>query len=101
MSTGRIQDPEGAKTVILSFKTVAGVALAISRKNIKLIRFAEVRTGRLRVDAYATSRGKQDSNAQRKRMILIYKVSSEPGAMHIKGGPQRKEAVAYHDAATS
>ena len=26
-------------------------------------------------------------------------VSSEPGTMHVKGGPQRKEAVAYHDAA--
>ena len=63
MSTGRIQDPEGAKTVILSFKTAAGAARAISRQNIKLICFADVITGSLRVVADATARGKQDGNA--------------------------------------
>ena len=55
MSTGRIHDPEGAKTVILSFNIAAGAAMAISRNNIKLICFADVTIGRLRVDADATS----------------------------------------------
>lgn len=80
MSTGRIQDPERAKTVILSFKTAAGAALAISRQNIKLICFADVTTGRLRVDADATAGGKQDSSAQGRRMILIYKSNMHPGS---------------------
>ena len=62
MSTRRIQDLEGAKTVILSFKTSAGAALAISRQNIKLTCFADIATGRFRVDADATAGGKQDNN---------------------------------------
>jgi hypothetical protein len=80
MSTGRIQDPEGAKTIILSFKTTAGAALAISRHNIKLICFADVTTGRLRVDADAIAGGKQDNNAPGRRTILIYKTNMHPGS---------------------
>ena len=57
MSTGRIQDPEGVKTVIMSFKTTSGAALAISRQNRQLICFADVTARRLRVDAYATAGG--------------------------------------------
>jgi hypothetical protein len=80
MSTGRIKDPEGAKTVIMSFKTVAGAALAISRYNIKLVYFADVTTGRLRVDADATTGGKHDIITQRRRRILIYKTNMHPGS---------------------
>ncbi len=80
MSTGRIQDPEGAKTVILSFKTAAGAALAISRQHNKLVCFADVTIGRLRVDADATAGGKQDNSAQGRRMILIYKSNMHPGS---------------------
>jgi len=80
MSTGRIHDPEGTKPVILSFKTVAGAALAISRHNIQLICFADVTTGRLRIDAGATAGGKQDGNAQGRKMILIYKTNMHPGS---------------------
>ena len=78
MSTGRIHDPEGAKTLILSFKTATGAALAISRQNIKLVCFADVTTGRLRVDADATAGEKQDNGAQGRRMILIYKPPELP-----------------------
>jgi len=81
MSTGRIQDPEGAKKVIVSFKTAAGAALAISRQNMKLIYFADVLTRRLRVDTYATAGGKQDNNAQGRRMVLIYKTNMHPGSI--------------------
>jgi len=80
MSTGRIQDPEAAKTVIRSFKTTTGAALAISRQDIKLICFADVTTERLRVDADAIAGGKQDNNAQGRRMILIYKTNMHPGS---------------------
>jgi len=80
MSTGRIHDPEGAKTLILSFKTATGAALAISRQNIKLVCFADVTTGRLRVDADASTGGKQYNNEQGRRMILIYKTNMHPGS---------------------
>ncbi len=78
MSTRRIQDPVGAKAIILSFKIDARAALAISRLNIKLVCFADVQTGRLRVDANATEGGKQDNNAHRMRMIMIYKTTMHP-----------------------
>jgi hypothetical protein len=81
MSTGRIQDPEGAKTIILSFKTTTEAALAISRQNIRLICFADVTTGRLRVDADATSGGKQNNKVYGRRMILIYKTNMHPGSI--------------------
>jgi len=78
MSTRFIQDPEGAKTTIMSFKTVAGVSLAISDHNNKLICFADVITGRLRVDADTTVGEKQDNNAHGRRMVLIYKTNMHP-----------------------
>ena len=78
MSTGRIQDPEGAKRVILSFKTATRATLAISRHNIKLVCFADLTTGRLRVDAYTTSGGKQDNIAHGRRMVLIYRTNMHP-----------------------
>ena len=81
MSTRRIQDPEGAKTIILSFKTSPGVALAISQHNIKLTCFADVLSGRLRVDTYATAGEKQDNNAKGRRMVLIYKTNMHPGSI--------------------
>jgi len=107
MSTRRIQDQEGAKTVIMSFKTVARASLAISRQNIKLICFADVLTGRLRVDADATTKGMQDGSAQGRteegpdlQDQHASRVNFEPGAMHIKGGSQRKEGIAYNDDVT-
>ena len=56
----------------LSFITAAGTALTIARKNIKIIFFANIKSGRLRVDSDATARGKQDTNAQGRRMVQIY-----------------------------
>ncbi len=79
MSTKRMQDQEGANIVILSFKTGAGAAFAISRQNIKIICFADVTPRILRLDAYATARGRQDWSAQGRRMVLIYKTNMHPG----------------------
>jgi hypothetical protein len=62
------------------FKTTTRAALAILRQNIKLVCFADVQTGILRVDAYATTRGKQDSIARRMRIILIYNTIMHPGS---------------------
>jgi len=47
ISTGRIHDPERATAVILSYKTAAGDAIAIARKNIKIVCFAYAQTCRL------------------------------------------------------
>ena len=58
MSLGRIQDPEGAKTVVVSFKTAAGAVAAIHKQIYKIVCFGDAAGGRLRVDAAATSRGK-------------------------------------------
>jgi len=73
MSTGRVQDPEGAKTIILSYKTAAGAVAAIQRHNFKIVCFTDTNTCRLMVDTPATLGGKQDPSKQGRRMILIYK----------------------------
>ena len=75
MSTGRIQDPEGAKTIILSYKTATGAVDAIQRQTVKIVCFTDNDTGRLNVDIPATLGGKQDGSKQGRRMILIYKTS--------------------------
>jgi hypothetical protein len=54
MSTERIQDPKGAKTIILSIKATTGATLAISRHDIKVVRITNAHTGRLRIDVDAT-----------------------------------------------
>jgi hypothetical protein len=55
MSTGRVQAPEGATTIILSYKTAAGAVTAISRQNLKIVYFADIHTGRLKVDTHVTT----------------------------------------------
>jgi len=80
MSTGRVQDPEGAKTIILSYKTAAGAVTTISRQNLKIVCFGDTHTGRLRVDTHTTAGGKQDCNMQGRRMVLIYMASMHSGS---------------------
>jgi len=80
MSTGRVQDPEGAKTIILSYKTFAGAVATIHRQNLKIVSFGDSNTGRLRVDKQATTGGKQDPSMQGRRMVLIYKTSMRSGS---------------------
>ena len=41
MTPGRIQDPEGAKTAIISFKTAAGSIAAIHRQTFKIVCFRD------------------------------------------------------------
>ena len=67
--------------MILIFKTSAGVALAISRHDIKLVYFTDVTSRRLRVDANATAGGEQDGIAQGRRMVLICKANMHPGSI--------------------
>jgi hypothetical protein len=73
MTPGRIQDPEGAKTAVVSFKTAAGAILAVQRQTYKIVSFRDNDNGRLIVDTSATIGGKRDMNKQGRRVILIYK----------------------------
>jgi hypothetical protein len=54
--------------------------LAIAKQNVKIVCFADVNIGRLRVDPDATAGGKQQMNAQDKRMVLIYRTSMHAGS---------------------
>ena len=72
MTTGRIQDPEGAKIVIISFKAATRVVATIHRQTFRIVCFKDTTRGRLRVDAKATTGGKHDPSKQGLRSILIY-----------------------------
>ena len=74
MTPGRIHDPEGAKTAIISFKTAAGAVSTIHRQTYKIVCFRDATGGRLRVDTAATTGGKQDPSKHGLRSILIYKL---------------------------
>ncbi len=73
MTPGRIQDPEGAKTAIISFKTAAGAIAVVHKQTFRIVCFRDAAKGRLRVDTAATAGGKEDSSKQGLRSILIYK----------------------------
>ena len=71
MTPGRIQDPEGEKTVVVSFKTAARAIIAAQRQTFKIVCFTDLDNGRLRVDTKTTIGGKQDMSKHDRRFILI------------------------------
>ena len=71
MNPNMIQDPEGAKTMVISFKTVTGAVAAVHRKTFKHVCFGDAISGRLKVDTTTTSRGKQYLHKQGRMSILI------------------------------
>jgi hypothetical protein len=71
MTPGRIQDLEGAKPVIILFKTIIGAVAALHKQTYKIVCFKNTSRGRLRVDAAATTVGKHDPAKQGRRIILI------------------------------
>jgi hypothetical protein len=73
MTPGRIQDPKGAKTVIMSFETTTGAFATIHGQKDTIVCFKDAAMGRLRVNDAATTGGKQDPRKQGLRSILIYK----------------------------
>jgi hypothetical protein len=72
MTLGEIQDPEGAKTMVMSLKTVAGATLAVQRETYKITYFRDAASGKLIVDPDATAGGKQNPTLQGHRVFLIY-----------------------------
>ena len=73
ITPGRIQDPEGAKNMVISFKTTSGAILAAQRQIYKIVCFRDAISGILKVDQDATTGGKQNSALQGMRVLLIYK----------------------------
>ncbi len=71
MSPGRIEDPEGAKTVVVIFNTAAGAAASIIERRFLITCYTEADRGRLRLDAALTT---SDILGARKRVEknLIY-----------------------------
>jgi hypothetical protein len=53
MTPGIIQDPKGANTLVLSFKTKAGAIAAIYKQTYKIAYFGDAVGGVLRVDTTA------------------------------------------------
>ena len=74
MTPGTIQDHEGAKNMVISFKTAPGAILAVQRQTYKIACFRDVNIGRLKVDLNATAEGKQNPALHSSRVILIYNI---------------------------
>jgi len=73
INPGRIQDPERAKTSVISFKTATGAVAAIHKQTYKIVCFGDATSGRLRVDKTATTGGKQYPSKYGRKSIFIYK----------------------------
>jgi hypothetical protein len=55
MSPGRIQDPEGAKHLVISYQTAAGAIATISRHRFPMMTYKEALTCRLKVEEKVTT----------------------------------------------
>ncbi len=77
MSLGRVQDPEGAKTVVISFNTTAGAVLAVIKRRFLITCYTEANTGRLRLDPTLTAGQTAGSHSGAKK-ILIYDTHPQP-----------------------
>ena len=80
MTPDRIQDPEGAKTIVVSFKTAAGSITTIQRQTLRFVCFDDTNNDRLRIDMAVTAGGKQNPFLQGRRVMLIYKTHMHPEA---------------------
>ena len=79
MTPCRIQDPEGTKRIVVSFKIAAGAITAIQRQTLKFVCFDKDRE-RLRIDMVVAARGKQNPYLQERRVMMIYKTHMHPNA---------------------
>ena len=74
MSPGRVQDPKGAKIIVLSCKTAAGAVATVIKHMFVITCFTEAETGRLRLDPVLTS-SKTSGEKSGAKKILIYDAS--------------------------
>jgi len=71
MSPGRIQDPEGAKHLVVSYQSTAGATTTIIRGRFPLMAYKDVLTGRLRVEERMTV-GDLRNPTEGSKKLLIY-----------------------------
>jgi len=86
MTLGRIQDPKGAKTLVVSYKTAARAAAAISRQLFKIVGFADPNLDKLTIDTNPIMGGKQDPYKQIRGMILV-SMTSMHSESHLNSAP--------------
>jgi hypothetical protein len=55
MTPGRIQDPEGYKTIVVSFKTAAGAITTIQRHTLRFVCYSDTNNERLKIDMATTT----------------------------------------------
>ncbi len=77
MSPERVQDPEGAKTVVISFNTAAKAVAAVIKRRFLTICYTEANTGRICMDPALTSGQTAGSHSGAKK-ILIYDTHPPP-----------------------
>jgi len=77
MSPRRVQDPEGAKTVVISFNTVTKAVVAVIKRRFLITCYTEAETGRLRLDPALTTGQTAGSHSGAKK-ILIYDTRPHP-----------------------
>jgi hypothetical protein len=77
MSPGRVHDPEGAKTLVISYTSTTGATTTVIKRRFQITCYTEPETRRLRVDPALTvgHTGGAHSGATR---ILIYDAHAHP-----------------------
>ena len=78
MTPGIIQDPEGAKTIVVSFKTTAEAITTILRQTLRFVCYSDTNNGRLKIDMATTIGGKHNPSLLGQRVMLIYKTHMHP-----------------------
>ena len=82
MTPGRFKDPEGAKHIVIAYKTTEGAISAVARHMYNIVYHVDLASGRLQVDQAATARRKQNMNLQGRRVLLIYKTAIYLESVH-------------------
>ena len=69
MSTGRIQDPEGAKHLVISYQTAAGAIATISMHKFPIMTYKDALTGKLKVDENMRAGGLRNPSEGTKKLL--------------------------------
>jgi hypothetical protein len=77
MSPRRVHDPEGAKIIVLSYKTAAGALASVIKHMFVITCFTEAETGRMRLDLALTV-GRATGAQPGAKKILIYDATPHP-----------------------
>ena len=77
MFPGRIQDPEDAKHLVISYQTAAGAIASMSRHIFPLMTYKDALTRRFKVDGKTTA-GDLRNPAEGSKKLLIYSTNMHP-----------------------